>query len=312
MRLLLLALFLSVSLVVHAEDWTTSDGKTYQGVKVISHDDGYVSILYSDGGVRIPLRLLNPDLQAHFGYDAKKAAACEAATTAHDHADRDAVEATERASLVQQATGGVPAPAAVATNGASSVAPAPAPPINNETNFGLIQNGDFSRGDAGWHGDGQTLRAYAQANPGAPADLLTGTGLIVSLNPQSWTRIFQTFATDKGTQYSLTVHFQVAPHLALSTNAADYTDISKRINIDGFENFGSVGISPGQFYGTVGDPNSQIIAMEVFSPDLSSSNVQNYQHTYPTISVSESKTVALAFPPGTGIVVIRSVSVTDK
>jgi hypothetical protein len=88
-------LTLTVSLVLaasfaRAEDWKTTDGQSYQDVKVLSHDDGYVMIMYADGGARVPLSTLPADLQQRFGYDPVKAAAAVAATMAADEHDRDA------------------------------------------------------------------------------------------------------------------------------------------------------------------------------------------------------------------------------
>jgi hypothetical protein len=176
----------------------------------------------------------------------------------------------------------------------------------------LIQNGDFSHGDSAWQGDGKTPSAYAAGNPATLTDPLTSKGLIVTLNPTAWTRIFQPFPSDKGTRFSVVVTYKVSPNLTMSKDAADYAEISKKIQIPGFENFGSIVIQPGEFYGTVGDPNSTSMAMEVFAPQLGTSDVQTYQHTYPPIPALGNKTVALAFPPGTGTIVILSVAVTSN
>jgi hypothetical protein len=176
----------------------------------------------------------------------------------------------------------------------------------------VIQNGDFSKSDAYWMGDGKTPQAYAQENPAAATDPLTSRGLIVPLNPASWTRIFQSFTADKSTQSSIVVTYKLSPDIALSKDPLDYAKISSRLQIPGFENFGSIDVHPGQFYGTIGDPSSTTIAMEVFTPKLGSSDVQIYQHAYPPIPPFGDKTFALAFPPGTGTVVILSVTVTGR
>lgn len=63
----LLAVWIITS-IVHGEDWTTTDGKTYQNVKVVKIDPDAVSILYEDGGVHIFLADLPPILQKRFGY----------------------------------------------------------------------------------------------------------------------------------------------------------------------------------------------------------------------------------------------------
>ncbi len=73
MRIVLLFLFLS--LAVYGEDWTTTDGKNYQGVTVIKHDALTVTILCKNGGAAIPLDKLSPDIQKRFSFDPQKAAA---------------------------------------------------------------------------------------------------------------------------------------------------------------------------------------------------------------------------------------------
>jgi hypothetical protein len=189
------------------------------------------------------------------------------------------------AASVASGTGGAPAPAAP---------PAALPlPANS-----LIQNGDFSQGTAHWDGDGR--------NP------LAGRGLVVTLNPSAWTRIYQTFTAGPGTRYSIVVNYRLSSYIFLSKNPADYTGINKQIQISGFENFGSFNSAPGQFYGTVGDPASAGVALEVYSPRLGSSDVQTYQHSYPPVPVSETKIFGLAFPPGSGSVVILGAAVTGE
>lgn len=68
---LVAALLVGVSLsgLVRAEDWTTTDGKTYSEVTVIKSDSESVTILDKDGGARIPLFKLPPDLQKRFSYN---------------------------------------------------------------------------------------------------------------------------------------------------------------------------------------------------------------------------------------------------
>ncbi len=73
MRTVMLVLFLFTSIWSHGEDWKTTDGKIYQGVTVVKHDDATVTVLCSDGGATIPLEKLDPDLQQKFGYDPQKA-----------------------------------------------------------------------------------------------------------------------------------------------------------------------------------------------------------------------------------------------
>jgi hypothetical protein len=183
------------------------------------------------------------------------------------------------------------------TGGAGDLtaSPKPSPPPVG----GMIRNGDFTNGGAYWQGDGRFNPSLSK-------------GLIVTLNPRSWTRIYQTFPSDKGTQYSIEVTYRVSPNLTLSKDSADYAEISKQIDIPGFERFGSISVQPGEFYGTIGDPTSTTMAMEVFSPQLGSSEIQDYQHAYPSIPAFGDKTFALAFPPGSGMVAIVTVYVKSN
>jgi len=185
---------------------------------------------------------------------------------------------------------------AATTSDAPAPAAAPAPARTIPVG-GLIQDGSFASPAGLWQGDGRP-------NP-------SGKGLVVTLSPTAWTRVFQTFASDAGTLYSIEVTYQLSPGLTFSQDPADYTDISKRLQIDGFENFHSMPIAPGNCYGTIGDPTSGRIACEVFAPQLRSTQVEDYQHSYPSIPPNGSKTFALAFPPGTGTITLLTAYVTS-
>lgn len=66
---------------LHAEDWTTADGKVFHNVMVIKIEPDAVTILDKDGGALVSLAQLPPDLQKRFHYDpaqAKIAAAARA------------------------------------------------------------------------------------------------------------------------------------------------------------------------------------------------------------------------------------------
>lgn len=48
--------------------WTTSDGKTYNDVKIEKIQGDYVTIIHSDGGARVPISTLPDDLQKQLNY----------------------------------------------------------------------------------------------------------------------------------------------------------------------------------------------------------------------------------------------------
>jgi hypothetical protein len=74
---------------LYAEDWKTTDGTVYQDVKVIKVEDDAVTVLFKDGGARVPLIKLPPDLQKRFSYDPVKA---KAATDARAKADAESAK----------------------------------------------------------------------------------------------------------------------------------------------------------------------------------------------------------------------------
>jgi hypothetical protein len=94
MRLLLgvAALGLGV-LTLKAEDWTTTDGRIYKDVKVVSHDALIVRIMDSDGGADISLAILPPDSQKKFEYDPQKAAELQKEQEAKQKAQEDEMKA---------------------------------------------------------------------------------------------------------------------------------------------------------------------------------------------------------------------------
>lgn len=89
--------------LVRADDLTTRDGKVYKGYKVLSHDAGFITIIYADGGGKIPLSNLPDALQKQYGYDPAKEAAAEKAAEADWKASQAALQA-ERERAKQPST----------------------------------------------------------------------------------------------------------------------------------------------------------------------------------------------------------------
>jgi thiol-disulfide isomerase/thioredoxin/predicted secreted protein len=83
--------------------WTTTNGKTYQGVRIVKVEADSVTILDTDGGARVSISTLPPALQKQLNYDPK--AAQQAAAIRQQH---DQQSATERAQEDSQAR--APAP----------------------------------------------------------------------------------------------------------------------------------------------------------------------------------------------------------
>ena len=180
----------------------------------------------------------------------------------------------------------------------SSAPPAPpSPPSIPATS--LVQNGDFSQGTANWEGD---------AKPATTP----GKGVTIRLDPAAWTRVYQTFPSASGTQFSIQVNYRLSPGMYTSDDPANYADITQKINLAGFERYHSQAVKPHQFYGTLGNPSDALISSEVYDPNFSTTDVQNYQHTYPPVPASAQKIFCLAFPPGNGTVTLLGIAVTSN
>jgi hypothetical protein len=175
----------------------------------------------------------------------------------------------------------------------------------------MLQNGDFADGDTHWHGDGKTPADFSEDNPLATADPLTAKGLIVPLNPDHWTKVTQDFHGDKNTHYLVTVTYKVSPDLTLSNKVEDYTNIPRHVRFETYETIRPFDMPPGQFFVTVSDLDGPKGYWEKFAPQLGSADTQTYQDPGQPLTPDSRKMVTVAFPPGTGKVIILSISVTS-
>jgi hypothetical protein len=115
---------------LHAGDWKTNDGKVYQDVKLIRLDPDAVTILYTDGGARVPLANLPPDLQKRFGFDPVAAKAAADARAKEAAANAKALQAEMDQASEQRQPGPEPVPVADASDsGAAASHPLPASPV---------------------------------------------------------------------------------------------------------------------------------------------------------------------------------------
>jgi beta-glucanase (GH16 family) len=165
MRLMLFSVILLALVgVALAEDWTTTDGKTYKHVKVIKVEDDAVTILDEDGGALVPLNVLPPALQKQFNYDPAKAAAAAAQRQNADAAETQAVadaQAKEKdqeqklqAAMAAAAAAKPVTPTApsLSPSATTSTAPAPTPSTSSSsssTSIAPTTGGQFSLNNKG-------------------------------------------------------------------------------------------------------------------------------------------------------------------
>jgi hypothetical protein len=105
---------------LRAEDWKTVDGKTYQEVQVVKAEPDAVTILHHDGGARIVMENLPPDLQKRFNYDPDKARDAREARQAHEQAEQQLAQAQQMAQAAIDAQNTPGAPSAPATTAAEA------------------------------------------------------------------------------------------------------------------------------------------------------------------------------------------------
>jgi hypothetical protein len=115
---------------LHAGDWKTNDGKVYQDVKLIRLDRDAVTILYADGGARVPLANLPPELQKRFGFDPAAAQAAADARAKEAAANAKALQAEMDRASEQRQPGPEPVPEEDPSESeATSGHPLPASPV---------------------------------------------------------------------------------------------------------------------------------------------------------------------------------------
>ncbi len=172
----------------------------------------------------------------------------------------------------------------------------------------LIQNGDFSEGIDHWHGNGQAPADFKPADPFATPDPLTSKGMIIALKHKDWTKVAQDFK-GKASTGILTITYAVSADLAFSTHADDYVNMPGHIDYNGWQAFNT---HPGEWVVFLSDFGSAHGTYYMIKPKLGSSEPQKMKMNIKAMTPLEDKTITLAFPPGSGLVVILSVELTDK
>jgi hypothetical protein len=167
-----------------------------------------------------------------------------------------------------------------------------------------LQNGDFADGITHWHGDGRSPAAFASDNPLQASDPFTATGIIIPLKHVSWSKIAQDF---KGNIASgvMTVTFKVSPDLAFSDKPEDYTNVPAQLGW-GWQAFST---PPGAwlvFTSSHGDTKGE---RYVVKPKTGTSDPQTVRFKVNDLTPLEDQTITLAFPPGTGTIVVLGVSI---
>jgi hypothetical protein len=170
-----------------------------------------------------------------------------------------------------------------------------------------LQNGDFYDGINHWRGNGRAPADFAPDNPLDKPDPLTSKGLIVVLHSESWIKVEQDFK-GKSSDGILTIHYLVTPDFAFSSKIEDYTNMPGHIGFNAWKPFDT---KPGTWVLFLADFGTVHGTYYEIEPKLGSTDPQVYQAQIEGLTPLSDKTVTLAFPPGTGKIVILSISMTD-
>jgi hypothetical protein len=171
-----------------------------------------------------------------------------------------------------------------------------------------VQNGDFTDGISHWYGNGRAPADLASDNPLDKPNPILSKGLIIPIRKLDWTKVAQDFK-GKGTNGVLTITYLVTPDMAFSTKKEDYVNMPDHIKYDGWMAFDT---PPGDWIVFVSDFGSAHGTYYEITPKLGSSDPQTFTARIGGLTPLQDKTITLAFPPGTGDMVILSISLTDK
>jgi len=172
----------------------------------------------------------------------------------------------------------------------------------------VLKNSDFADGALNWHGDGKSpvdLKPASDLDTNAPN--YGDKGLIIVLKPHSWTKVVQEFKT-RSAAVSLNLTYKVAPGTVFSTKDDDYAGIPEKIDFNNWKPFNG---KVGGWMVLLSDFAKERIFYNYIIP-VSGSDQPPVTGTYDSLIPEDDKTLCLAFPPGTGAIILLHVSLDSK
>jgi hypothetical protein len=140
---------------------------------------------------------------------------------------------------------------------------------------------------------------------------LPAHGLIIELSSKNWSKLYQRIGGGKNPNYVLKMTYVLSPGITLSTLPDDYMNMITHIRISEWQGSHEINISPGEFFDTIIDSTDNKGYYEKYTPNLAITDEQIYEHDVPPLPPSGGKTITVAFPPGKGFVLIKSITVTS-
>jgi hypothetical protein len=170
-----------------------------------------------------------------------------------------------------------------------------------------LTNGDFTNGNDHWYGQAKWPSDFAAADPFTPADPLTAKGMIIPLQSSAWVGAFQDFKGKTATAI-LKITYVVAPNTAFSTQTTDYQNMPDKIGWDSWKPFNT---PAGAFVVFISELQQNRGRYFLVQPNTSKTGEQTFQGPVSGMTPWSPKTIALAFPPGQGTLVVHKVELVD-
>jgi hypothetical protein len=169
-----------------------------------------------------------------------------------------------------------------------------------------LTNGDFSTGIDGWHGDARSLSEYISSNPINMGTNLPNNGLVIELKSDKWSKITQNF-NGMASSGTMTITFMVSDDFAFSTDGSYYKNIPKHIDYQGWKPFKIPNGTWLVFLSDLGKAEGTYYPFKPLAPGKAST--QTFTAKVSGMTPNLDKTIALAFPPGTGVIILLNVSI---
>ena len=163
----------------------------------------------------------------------------------------------------------------------------------------ILANGDFADGTAHWKGDHLT----ALDTP--------SQGIVLKLNPKSWTKIAQTFNTrENSLDYEITYSFTAETTFHFDpTPTATVWPVSLN-SLTGMYFKTPLTITPGNWLVMMADPASNLLTYCEITQKLGSADSMTITGTIPKLEAHEEKTLILALPPGDGEITVTHIKLS--
>jgi hypothetical protein len=170
-----------------------------------------------------------------------------------------------------------------------------------------LTNYDFSSGNDHWYGDAKWPTDFAPPDPFTKADPFTAQGMIIQLRTSDWIKECQDFK-GKTADAVLTIVYALSTDFAFSQKAEDYQNMPDKIGWDAWKPFDS---PPGSFVIFLSELEERHGNCFFVQPGLGNKD-QTYRVRISGMTPWSQKTLALAFPPGAGMIDIKKVSLDDS